>query len=497
MTVSANWLLEPLSYPFMQRALLTAVLVGVVCAVMGSYMLVKRWSLLGDAISHAVLPGIVVAYVLGIPYFIGAVVTGLLTAIGIGAIERNTRIKSDAAMGILFIGAFALGLALNSRVRGFIDVFHILFGNVLGVRAGDLWLTAATGGLIVLVVILFYKELLLWAFDPIMAHVSGLPVRLIHYLMMLLLSLAIVASLQAVGIALVIAMIITPAATAFLLTRHFGRMMLLAVVFGVISAVGGLYLSYYLDIASGATMVLLSVFLFLLTVFFSPQEGLLWYWIRRRRRAFQVAVEDSLKILHGWSEKGISAGTEQLSKEMEIPLSRARKIVRHLLRAKLVTKEGTNIDLTATGTAKARSVLRTHRLWERFLTDEGGKTWDVVHADAHRLEHLTSETVREHLAEHLGHPERDPHGAPIPTSEGLIDAPEDQPLRSIPEGRSVLVTRVDDENPRVLRTLARLGIRPGVTLEALGASEGRIALRIDGEELEIDEETASHVHVVQ
>lgn len=495
MVLITDWLLTPLAYPFMQRALLTAVLVGIVCAIMGSYMLVKRWSLLGDAISHAVLPGIVIAYILGIPYFIGAVATGLLSALSIGAVERNTRIKSDAAMGIVFIGAFALGLAINSRVRGFIDVFHILFGNVLGVRDSDLWLTAATGGLIVLVVTLFYKELLVWAFDPTMAQVTGLPVRWIHYAMMLLLSLAIVASLQAVGIALVIAMVITPPATAFLLTRRFGPMMILAVVFGIVAAVGGLYLSYYFDISSGATMVLVSVFLFILTVLLSPQEGLLWQWLRRRRRSFQVAVEDSLKILHEWSREDVQAGEEALAREMQIAPTQARRIVGHLLRTGLAQRTGSGIALNEEGLTKARALVRTHRLWERFLTDEGGRPWDTVHAEAHGLEHYTSEDVREHLAQRLGHPEWDPHGAPIPTSDGLLAPVNDRPLLTVPAGESVHVVRVDDENPRVLRTLARLGIRPGTKVETVAVGEQRVALRVDGEELEIDAETASHIHV--
>lgn len=497
MTWIISSLLDPLAYPFMQRALVTAVLVGVICAVMGSFLLVKRWSLMGDAISHAVLPGIVGALLLGIPYFVGALATGLLTALGIGAVERNTRIKSDAAMGIMFVSAFALGLVMISRIEAFVDVFHILFGNVLGVRTADLWLAAGAGVIIVLAVALFYKELLFWAFDPVMAQVNGLPTRAIHYLVMLLLSIAIVASLQAVGIVLVIAMLITPAATAFLLTRRFGAMILTATGVGVFSAVTGLYLSYYLDVASGAAMVLVSSLLFGLAVFLSPQEGLLWRKLQLRRRALQIAMEDALKVIHDHEERGGEGAVTaaHLAEGMDITQSRARRIVQRMVSRGLARSRGDGIELTDKGMSRARSLVRTHRLWERFLTDEGGRPWDAVHAEAHRLEHFTPEAVTERLAEHLGHPERDPHGAPIPAADGTITPFHDRPLTGIEPGTVVTVSRVDDENPRILRTLARIGIKPGTVVEAIACDNGRFILKVDGEELEIDGETASHIHV--
>jgi len=203
-----EWLLGPLQYGFMQQALVAALIVGVVGAVVGSFLLVKRWALLGDAIAHAVLPGVAIAFLLGWPFFVGAVVTGLLTALGISFVERNSRIKQDAAMGLLFVSAFALGLAIISRIQSPVDLFHVLFGNVLAVSRQDLLLTGVTGVVVVVAIAVLYKELLLWSFDPIMAESVGLPVRRLHYLLILLTSLTIVASLQAVGIVLVVAMLI-------------------------------------------------------------------------------------------------------------------------------------------------------------------------------------------------------------------------------------------------------------------------------------------------
>ena len=200
-------LVEPLRYPFMVRALLAGVLVAVAGAVTGSFLLVRRWSLLGDAISHAVLPGVAVAYLLGWPYFTGALASALLTAAGIGFLERNTRLKSDAATGLLFLGAFAAGLAILSRARSSVDVFHILFGNVLGVSRTDLVLMAVVATAAVGFVLLLFKELQLWAFDPLTAEVAGLPTRALHYLMMLLVSATLVAALQAAAAVDLVAMI--------------------------------------------------------------------------------------------------------------------------------------------------------------------------------------------------------------------------------------------------------------------------------------------------
>ncbi|MDR7387813.1 MAG: metal ABC transporter permease, partial [Armatimonadota bacterium] len=288
--------LEPLQYTFMQRALMAALLVGSICAVLSCFLLVKRWALLGDAISHAVLPGVALAYLLGLPFFVGAVTTGILTALGISAVGRHTRIKEDSAMGIVFTGAFALGFVLVSRIRSkAVDLFHILFGNVLGVSDSDLVLTAATGAVVLGVVLLLYKELVLWTFDPVAAAAMGLPTGVLHYTLMFLLSLTIVASLQTVGIVLVVAMLITPGGVAFLLTDRMSRMLGLAVAVGVVSAVTGLYLSYYLNVASGATMVLVASVLFCLAVLLGPREGLVGEWARRRRLAEERVAEDFLK----------------------------------------------------------------------------------------------------------------------------------------------------------------------------------------------------------
>src|SRR5690625_5119444 len=231
-------------YGFLQKAFVTSIVVGIICGVIGSFIVLRGMALMGDAISHAVLPGVAISYLLGVNYFYGAVVTGILTALGIGAICQNSRIKSDSSIGIVFSAAFALGYILISQDKSASDLTQILFGNVLSVRTSDMWLTVAVGIVVFVVVILFYKELLISSFDETMAAAYGLKVRYIHYGIMVLLTLVTVASLQTVGVVLVVAMLITPAASAYLLTNRLSIMILLSAFFGVIASIVGLFVSF-------------------------------------------------------------------------------------------------------------------------------------------------------------------------------------------------------------------------------------------------------------
>lgn len=273
-----------LHYEFLQRALVTSVMVGIICGVIGCFIILRGMSLMGDAISHAVLPGVALSYLLGINVFYGAVVTGLLTAIGIGYISQNSRIKNDTAIGIMFTAAFALGIIIITMMKSSADLYHLLFGNVLAVPISEMWMTFIVGFIVLTCVYLFFKELLVTTFDPTMAAAYGLPNKLIHYLLMALLTMVTVASLQTVGIVLVVAMLITPAATAYLLTNRLGVMIFLSAGFGVISAIIGLYFSFTYNLSSGSTIVMIATILFLLAFFFAPQQGLIWRSLRARKK---------------------------------------------------------------------------------------------------------------------------------------------------------------------------------------------------------------------
>ncbi|HSP20793.1 MAG TPA: metal ABC transporter permease [Planococcus sp. (in: firmicutes)] len=277
-----------IQYDFLQKALLTSIMVGVICGVIGCFIILRGMALMGDAISHAVLPGVAVAYALGINFFFGAVFTGVLTAIGIGFVSQNSRIKQDTSIGIMFTAAFALGVILITVLESSTDLYHILFGNVLAVRPSDMWITLGTGVLVLAAVYIFYKELLVTSFDPTMAEVYGLPVRLIHYFLMTLLTMVTVASLQTVGIVLVVAMLITPAATAYLLTDRLSVMVFLSAAIGASASVIGLYFSFTYNLASGATIVLAATALFFVAFLFSPKQGMIWRKLSAKKKQVNV-----------------------------------------------------------------------------------------------------------------------------------------------------------------------------------------------------------------
>ena len=256
-------LLSPLGYDFFVRALLASALVGISCAVVGSFVVLKGMSFIGDAVSHAAFPGVVIAYLLGVPIIIGGSAAAIGTALGIGALTRRSGLRSDAVIGVLFAGMFALGVALFSAIPNFVgDLLGFLFGDVLGISVGDLAALSLLAALLIAIVALLWKELLYATFDPLGAGAAGLPVRRLDDLLHVLIAVTIVVSLQAVGIVLVVAMITTPAATAQLLVRRFDRMIGVAAVIGVTSGVIGLYASYLLDVASGASIVLVETVLF-------------------------------------------------------------------------------------------------------------------------------------------------------------------------------------------------------------------------------------------
>ena len=294
-----DWLLEPLQYAFMQRSLVVAILVGVICSVVGSYLMVQRLALLGDAISHSLLPGLAIAFVLGINIFIGAFIAGVISTVLISLIHTRSPVKEDAAMGIVFSAFFALGITLITAIQkdNKIDLNHFLFGNILGVNASEVRDTAIIAGLVLLSVALLYKELLFYSFDPLGAQANGLPTGLLNFGLMVLIALTVVASMKSVGVILVLSLLITPGATAYLLVPRFHQVMLLGGLIGVISSMSGMYLSYYYNLPSGPAIVLVVSGLFTLAFLFSPTSGLLTY---ARTPSGESQLLQGLKRLRWW-----------------------------------------------------------------------------------------------------------------------------------------------------------------------------------------------------
>ena len=284
-----EFVLDPMAYGFMQRGLLAAILVGIVCAVMGAFVVLRGLAFIGDAVSHAAFPGLVIAYMLGIPLYIGGAVAAVGTALAIGAVARRGALRFDTAVGVLFAGTFAFGILLFSTIEGYVaDLFGYLLGNVLGITSADIVQIAILGGVVLLVVALLRKELLYASFDPSGAAASGLPVVTLDYLLLGLVGVTIVVSIQAVGIIMVVAMLVTPAATGQLLVDKFWDLVKIAIAVAIVSAISGLYLSFYLNVASGASIVLVETLLFGLALVFSPKSGLLGSR-RRGQRANEVA----------------------------------------------------------------------------------------------------------------------------------------------------------------------------------------------------------------
>lgn len=282
-----EWLVQPISYAFMQRGLAAAVLVGVVCAVVGTYVVLRGMAFFGDALAHTILPGVALGYLVSggarDALFWWALGAAIVSALGIGAVSRSTQVKEDTAIGVIFAGMFALGIALISTVRSYaVDLSHFLFGDVLGVSPRGLLTMAIFGGLVLATIFVFYKEFLTLSFDPVLAATLRLPVGMLNNLLLVLIAVTIAVSLQTVGVALMVAMLVTPAATAYLLTYRLPVMMALAAVIAAFSGVVGLYLSYYLSIASGAAIVLTATAVFGVVFIFAPGRGLVWERLKNR-----------------------------------------------------------------------------------------------------------------------------------------------------------------------------------------------------------------------
>ncbi|MGY4677620.1 metal ABC transporter permease [Pasteurella sp. P03HT] len=258
-----QWITEPFTYPFMQNALLTALIVAIICAVLSCYLVLKGWSLMGDAISHAVLPGIVIAFMLGLPLSIGAFGAGIFCALSVGYLKENSRIKEDTVMGIVFSGMFAFGIVLFTKVETEQHLSHILFGNLLGVSTTELLHTLIISSIIFTTLMLKRRDFLLYCFDPSHTRVAGLAPKLLHYGLLILLALTIITAMQVVGVILVVAMLISPGITAFILSKRFDHMLLIAMSMSVATSILGTIISYHIDAATGPCIILLQATAFM------------------------------------------------------------------------------------------------------------------------------------------------------------------------------------------------------------------------------------------
>jgi ABC-type Mn2+/Zn2+ transport system permease subunit/Mn-dependent DtxR family transcriptional regulator len=413
---------EILQYDYAERALLASVMVGVTCGVLGCFVILKRMALIGDALSHAILPGVVGGFILfghhPLAMFIGAVMSGLLTSTIITWVQRNSITKDDSSIGIVFTAMFALGIIgiswITKREGVHLDMKDFLFGNVLGVTKADLVLTYLIGFFVILCIVSFFKYFFVSTFDPTIAATLGVSVALIHYFTMFLLSITIVASLQSVGVILVVAMLIIPGSTAYLLTNKLKTMLFLSALVGALSATLGLWLAIVTELTPGPLMALVGTLLFTLALLFSPQKGYLVKIYNSYQKRESILQEDILKYIQNKDEQGVVADMPGLKLALNLGDFRLKMLVRQLNNKKYITFGGQELKLTDEGQVIAMQLVRAHRLWETYLSEKLGVPMDKVHSSAEDMEHISKKEFWDEVNKELGFPTTDPHGSPIP-----------------------------------------------------------------------------------
>lgn len=414
--------LAPLGEVYFQKALIGACAVAIVSGVVGCLVILRRMAFLGDALSHAMIAGVAGGYLVMKLLFgleahapgmlLGSLIAAVVTVALIGFVSKVSRVKEDSAIGIMYTGIFALGVVVVSIFRQYIhiDLMHFIMGDVLGISDADLWASVVVAALVLSVVVLFFRQFQISSFDPVMAASIGLPVVLLDYLLTTCVSLVVVSAVNMVGVILVVGLLITPSATAYLLSDRLSRMMWLAALFGVTGVAGGLYLSVWLDSAGGGAVMLFSTLQFIVVLIVAPNYGLLARWLRLRRMVPQQVQEDILGT--AYRNIGQATSAETFTKYVEDG-GKLAIALKNMVRDGLLEPAAGGYALTRAGEEEAGKVLRAHRLWETYLAHVGTPR-EQLHSQAHKLEHIRDrETVR-YLDKKLGEPKLDPQGREIP-----------------------------------------------------------------------------------
>ncbi len=413
-------ILSILSEGFAIRGLITSCMVGVMCGVLGTFLVLKNMSLIGDALSHAILPGVFVAFIVigGIStagFFIGCTIAGLIAALSIAWIQQNIPTKSDAAIGIIFTAMFSIGvigISYLSRLEGgvHIDMQDFLFGSVLGISDEDMYLTFGIMCYTILSVVLFYRYLFITTFQATIAKTMGIPAEALHYFIMLLLSLVVVSSLAAVGVILVVAMLVTPAATALLLSNKLKVVILLSAVIGMIASFLGMVVAVVFDFPPGPSICVSATAIYFIAVLFSPENGLIFKGIRNYKEANRIEREDIVKYLL----KNKGSNIQNIGAFLGITSRKMKSLVNDLKSSGLVSGTYNNLVLSDSGITQANELVRAHRLWETYQVEAMGVAPDKIHLYAENMEHHLSKDILSEIEEKLGYPTEDPHGSPIP-----------------------------------------------------------------------------------
>jgi len=479
------------------RALIASSLVGITCGVLGCFIVLRNMAMIGDALSHAILPGVVLAFVIvgysTLGFFIGATAAGLITALGITWIQSNVKTKNDAAIGIVFTAMFSIGVMGISKISRndgvHLDVKDFLFGQILGISNEDIYLTAFVTVYVILSIAVFYRYLFVSTFQSVIAETMGISVKVIHYFLMLLLSFAVVSSLQTVGVILVVAMLITPASTALLLSDRLNKVLVIAGFVGLISAVFGMILADYFETTPGPAMAITAALIYLLTVFFAPKRGLLFSYFRKRRLQLKIELEDTLKQSLKLHERG-NLAFSALYDRLGFSKGRLRNHLKTLHSRGLLKFTKNNISFTEDGFDNAKRLVRAHRLWETYLVQKIGLTEEQIHEDAEKYEHLLTDELLDEVDEKLGFPSKDPHGSPIPTKKGIPT----NPLIKLALNQKAKIA-VKQNDTQVSSILWQLGLLPGSTFSIQKKEEYSIQILYGDQSINIDKGIAQKINI--
>ena len=488
-------IIQALQIDGIARALYASCMVGVMCGLLGCFIVLRNMALIGDALSHAVLPGVVGAFMfLGyntLGFFVGSVIAGFISAIAITWIQHNSKTKNDAAIGIVFTAMFALGvigiswLSQNEGVH--LDLKDFLFGNVLGVSDEDLYLNAAITIYVIGSIILFYRYLFVTTFQPTIAQTMGISVKVIHYYIMLLLSFAVVASLKTVGVILVVAMLITPASTALLLSNRLKIVLVIAAITGLFSSIIGLFLAIKLDTTPGPAMAVVATFFYLLALLFAPQKGIIARKIIKRKVKYKIDIEDilkeSLKL-----ELSHELTFQNLLDKLSIRQRSLKRKIQNLQSQNLMLVP---IGLTDKGKQKALKLVRAHRLWETYLVNKMGLTEEQIHDEAEKLEHLLPDEILDEVEQTLGFPTQDPHGSPIPPKPGR---PQNH-LFLLNEDESAIISN-DQNSENIISELWKVGLLPNHNVKVVQKELDQIQVMINEKNLWIPAKIARQIKIV-
>ncbi len=437
----------------MIRPLMVGTLVSIVCSVIGCFIVLRRMSFLADAIAHSMLAGVIAGYLITklllgneaqLPaMLLGAFIAGVVTVAMVSFVTGFSRVKQDTAIGIMYTGIFAMGAFVVS-LKYFgemidIDIYHYIVGSIVSVSNTDLWLLAIVTSIVLSVVILFYRPLQLTTFDPIMAASIGIPVLLVEYMLTACASLVVVSGVQIVGVILVVALMITPAATAYLWNDRLDRMIIWSAVIGVLGFWGGFWLATFVGASAGPSIVVVMTAIFLGSMVVAPRYGLLADFIRQRSSVPQEVMEDVLGAI--LRSKGKSVAISNVLANVKDPNPTIRQAITMLARQDLLDIDGERVSLTEDGRFQAKRLVRAHRLWEAYLEKTGTPTHEV-HEMAHRLEHISDVATVDYLDDQLGHPETDPHGTTIPPDPERLLAGAEVMASQLRNGYRVEVIRV-------------------------------------------------------